>query len=100
MNINFAAHDRYEFQHPTGKGHATSPFFSIWFLIIPGFRQKGGYTWLSKWLREHPGAGWRLCGSVEELQQSGSAPAWKRPSNKKRKKLKALAAAKQTTGNA
>lgn len=127
---------KYEFDHPTGKGHATSPFFSIWFLFIPGqqrsltghmdartpppymcllidtcataslcsasgCRAKGGWEWLSQWLKKHPDAGWRLVRSVQELQGSGSAPSWKRPSNKQRKKLKmrreaAAAAAKGT----
>lgn len=80
---------KYEFDHPEGTGHATSPFFSIWFCHLPdaGVRRVI-LPWLQQQEEEQRGQRWRVVASVEGLRAQGAAPAWKRPSNKRRKKMK------------
>lgn len=76
---------KYEYDHPEGTGHATSPFFSIWYCHVPDPQQRRAVL---QALQQGQGEGWRVVLSVEGLRETGAAPAWKRLSNKRRKKLK------------
>jgi hypothetical protein len=80
---------KYEFDHPEGTGHASSPFFSIWFCHLGPDPQACAaiLPWLEK-QQQQQGGSWRVVLSEEGLREAGAAPAWKRLSNKRRKKMK------------
>jgi hypothetical protein len=79
--------NKYEFAHPEGTGHETSPFFSLWFVFLPE-ADAGVLGRLQKWRARQASCGWELKGSIQELQVAKAVPTAKRLSNKRRKKLK------------
>jgi len=83
---------KYEYQHPEGTGHISSPFFSIW-VCNPGpipRRDIGCVVSRLQAAQQQHSLPWRLVLTVEDLRSTGAAPSWKRPSNKRRKKMKRL----------
>lgn len=87
---------KYEYQHPQGTGHDSSPFFSVWFCHPGPLSREEGKNPLVPWLevasRKNNPPTWRVVLSVEGLRSTGATPSWKRPNNKRRKKMKLLAA--------
>ena len=87
---------RYEYSHPENTGHASSPFFSIWF--VTAGRQSSNDTsdatslyhrWVHH-LRQGGGpVGMALVWTVEELQRRHVVRDGNRPNPKKRRKMKA-----------
>ncbi|GAB5034589.1 Hypothetical protein NocV09_02000390 [Nannochloropsis oceanica] len=87
---------KYEYQHPQGTGHDSSPFFSVWFCHPGPLSREEEKNPLVPWLesaanKSNPPT-WRVVFSVEGLRSTGATPSWKRPNNKRRKKMKLLAA--------
>ena len=76
-----------------GKGHSSSPFFSIWFAHLgTNAATDAAYTALSKQQRPGVGSGVggvRVVRDVAGLQESQAVPTWKRPNPRQRKKLRA-----------
>lgn len=93
----------YEYDHPEGTGHATSPFDSIWYCGIPADRvEDAKEAWNKHWIeldttassrsRDRP----RLVTSLEELEKLKAIPTAKRPNprqrRKRRKQMEAVSA--------
>jgi len=90
---------KYEYAHPEGTGHSSSPFFSIWFVHL-GTHNTG----ILRWLEQHAGqatqaggqqglkhassGGVKVMRSLDELKQSSAVPTWKRPNPKQRRRMK------------
>ncbi len=87
---------KYDYAHPQGTGHETSPFFSVWYCstgtLARDDKRNPLLGWLDKAGKKHVAPHWRLVTSVDGLRSSGAAPSWKRPSNKRRKKMQRLSA--------
>ena len=90
---------RYAYDHPDGKGHDESPFFSIW--IAGGFGDGVGDPARIEWAN-----GVRLARTVADLEHLGAVPSQKRLSSKRRRKIRkqqmqrAASAATSSSGGA
>lgn len=84
--------EKYEYNHPDGTGHASSPFFSLWFVYLGDDTGRVFHWWEKKnatTLAKGGGAGEaRVLKSVESLKLEKAVPDWKRPNPKQRNKLK------------
>lgn len=85
--------EKYMYHHPEGTGHGTSPFFSIWYICF-GKSSAEAFDWLQKW-GQKKSCNWKVKKTMEELVEIKAVPTAKRPSNKRRKKLKQKLEAKQ-----
>jgi hypothetical protein len=88
-----------------GTGHASSPFFSIWYVHLGIYTRQvcTSLTAAASSSSQQPSAkathkgscgklavdeGFKVVASLAQLRDGGAAPAWKRPNPKQRKKLK------------
>ncbi|KAG1671460.1 hypothetical protein FOA52_003118 [Chlamydomonas sp. UWO 241] len=78
---------KYEYEHPSGKGKESSPFFSIWFVHL-GDDNPRVLSWWEKLAAKKPG-GVKVMRTLADLHDANAAPAWKRLNPKQRKKIKA-----------
>ena len=84
--------DKYEFAHPEGTGHETSPFFGVWFVDAgsPALNDRAAAA-LSR-----PGklpGGARICRDAHALAAAGHIVLEKRLNPRQRRKLRARRAA-------
>ncbi|KAJ9506252.1 hypothetical protein QJQ45_000290 [Haematococcus lacustris] len=77
---------KYAYEHPEGTGHASSPFFSIWYVAL-GLPPPQLARLQVQYART--GSRCQLVTAVAELQARGAVPAWKRPNPRQRKKRRA-----------
>ena len=72
---------RYEYHHPKGTQHQTSPFFSFWFLNL------GKYSRDIFLEIESKTKGCKIVQKTDFLKDMGLVPTQKRLNNRRRKKL-------------
>ena len=74
---------RYEYDHPTGKGHETSPFDSLWIVFAFGATEA-----LAQWFRPRAPPGCRVLRTVADLERERVVSAKKRKNPRARKRLR------------
>jgi hypothetical protein len=79
---------KYEYDHPEGSGHESSPFFSIWIVWLGQQHTRTIQHWWEKTLSKQKCSSIKLLKTTEELQQNHAIPTWKRPNPRQRSKIK------------